>query len=219
MLSGTKSNQVAHYYCELAEAARARGDRELARSYLKNTIRSETGQLRGALIRAGIAQEEREITQAIALYEQVIEKEHTFITEVLPPLVECYRTIDKLPYLDAKIENWVAADPTLRRDFAYAAIIANLTSSDALNACVESFVLGNPVLASLVNGENRIEAVLVESAGKAGLWRIDLTPSDAIVEGSLRVISGEALLLGASSATFRLGGHDGERIVFTFLKK
>jgi len=132
---------------------RARGDRELARSYLKNTIRSETGQLRGALIRAGIAQEEREITQAIALYEQVIEKEHTFITEVLPPLVECYRTIDKLPYLDAKIENWVAADPTLRRDFAYAAIIANLTSSDALNACVESFVLGNPVLASLVNGE------------------------------------------------------------------
>jgi lipopolysaccharide biosynthesis regulator YciM len=153
MLSGMKSNQVAHYYCELADQARASGDRELARSYLKNTIRSETGQLRGALIRAGLAQEEREITQAIGLYEQVIEKEHTFITEVLPPLVECYRTIDKLPYLDAKIESWVAADPSLRRDFAYAAIIANLTSSDALNACVESFVLGNPVLASLVNGE------------------------------------------------------------------
>jgi len=153
MLSGTKSNQVAHYYCELAEAARASGDRELARSYLKNTIRSETGQLRGALIRAGLAQEEREITQAIGLYEQVIEKDRNFITEVLPRLMECYRTIDKLPYLDAKIEGWVGADPTLRRDFAYAAIIANLTSSDALNACVESFVLGNPVLASLVNGE------------------------------------------------------------------
>jgi lipopolysaccharide biosynthesis regulator YciM len=113
-----------------ARRSSARARRPRARSLvLKNTIRSETGQLRGALIRAGIAQEEREITQAIALYEQVIEKEHTFITEVLPPLVECYRTIDKLPYLDAKIENWVAADPTLRRDFAYAAIIANLTSS------------------------------------------------------------------------------------------
>ncbi len=107
--------------------ARASGDRELARSYLKNTIRSETGQLRGALIRAGLAQEEREITQAIGLYEQVIEKDRTFITEVLPPLVECYRTIDKLPYLDAKIEGWVGADPTLRRDFAYAAIIARIS--------------------------------------------------------------------------------------------
>jgi lipopolysaccharide biosynthesis regulator YciM len=153
MLSGMKSNQVAHYYCELADQARASGDRELARSYLKNTIRSETGQLRGALIRAGLAQEDRDYTQAIGLYEQVIEKDHYFITEVLPRLIECYLAIDKLPYLDAKIDNWVAGDPTLRRDFAYAAIIGDVAGSQALDACVESFVLGNPVLASLVNGD------------------------------------------------------------------
>ena len=153
MLSGIKSNQVAHYYCELADQARANGDRELARSYLKNTIRSETGQLRGALIRAGLAQEERDYTQAIGLYEQVIEKDRYFITEILPRLMECYLAIDKLPYLDAKIDNWVAADPTLRRDFAYAAIIGSVAGSQALDACVESFVLGNPVLASLVNGD------------------------------------------------------------------
>ena len=72
---------------------------------------------------------------------------------------------------------------------------------------------------SLVNGENRVEAVLVETAGKPGLWRIDFNPSESVVEGSLRVISGEAVLLGASSATFRLSGREGERIVFTFLKK
>ena len=71
----------------------------------------------------------------------------------------------------------------------------------------------------LVDGENRIEAVLVETAGKAGLWRIDFNPTESIAEGSLRVISGEAVLLGASSATFRLSGREGERIVFTFLKK
>jgi hypothetical protein len=74
-------------------------------------------------------------------------------------------------------------------------------------------------VASLVNGENRVEAVLVESAGKAGLWRIDFNAPESIVEGSLRVISGEAVLLGASSATFRLSGREGDRIVFTFLKK
>jgi hypothetical protein len=74
-------------------------------------------------------------------------------------------------------------------------------------------------IANLVNGENRVEAILVESAGKAGLWRIDFNPSDSIAEGSFRVISGEAVLLGASSATFRVNGREGERIVFTFLKK
>jgi lipopolysaccharide biosynthesis regulator YciM len=153
MLSGAKSNQVAHYYCELAEQARAKGDREAARSFLKSTIRSESGQLRGALIRAALAQEEGDYTQAIALYEQVIEKERYFIAEVLAPLIECYRTIDKLPYFDGKIEKWTKQDPTLRRDFAYAAIIGNLTGSPALAACVEDFVLGNEVLATLVNGQ------------------------------------------------------------------
>jgi hypothetical protein len=72
---------------------------------------------------------------------------------------------------------------------------------------------------NFIDGENRVEAVLVEAAGKPGQWRIELTPSEAIAAGSLRVISGEAVLLGASSATFRLRGREGERIVFTFLKK
>src|SRR5690606_36003513 len=74
MHRGNKSNQVAHYYCELAEQARAKGDRDLARSHLQSTIRSETGALRGTMIRAALAQEEQSFTQAIALYEQVIEK-------------------------------------------------------------------------------------------------------------------------------------------------
>jgi hypothetical protein len=73
--------------------------------------------------------------------------------------------------------------------------------------------------ARLVNGENRVEAVVVESTGKAGTWRIDLKPSEAILAGSLRVVSGEVVQLGPASATFRLSGKQGERIVFTFLKK
>jgi hypothetical protein len=72
---------------------------------------------------------------------------------------------------------------------------------------------------NLVSGENRVETVLVETAGKAGLWRVEFNPSEAIVAGSLRVIDGEAILLGPSSATFRLSGREGERIVFTFLVK
>ncbi len=151
MLRGAKTSHVAHYYCELADQARAAGKLDVARDFLKNTIRSESGQLRGALIRAALAQEERDFTQAIGLYEQTIEKDRNFITEILPPLIECYRSIDKLPYFEAKIERWAEADPTLRRDFAFAAIIGNLTESPALTRCIESFVLGNPVLANLVN--------------------------------------------------------------------
>ena len=60
MLRGTKSSQVAHYYCELAEAARAAGDHAAARDHLRHTVRSESGAIRGTLIRATLAREEND---------------------------------------------------------------------------------------------------------------------------------------------------------------
>jgi lipopolysaccharide biosynthesis regulator YciM len=151
MLRGSKSSQVAHYYCELAEAARAAGDRALAREYLRQTVRSESGALRGALIRAALAQEDQDYSQAIALYEQIISTDHHFITEVLPALLECYRTAGRLGEFDAYLDELVAKDDTLHRDLAYAGIIANLGGSAVLTRLVERFVFEHPVLADLVN--------------------------------------------------------------------
>ena len=151
MLRGTKSSQVAHYYCELAESARSAGDRALAREYLRNTVRSESGALRGTLIRATLAREEQDFAQAIPLYEQVIAADRHFISEVLPPLLECYRAAQRLPELDAYLDRLVAEDPSLHRNLAYAAIIGNLSGSAALANALERFVLEHPVLGNLVN--------------------------------------------------------------------
>jgi lipopolysaccharide biosynthesis regulator YciM len=151
MLRGTKSSQVAHYYCELAEIARAAGDRALAREHLRNTIRSETGALRGTLIRAMLAQEEGDYSQAIPLYEQVIAADRHFIAEVLPPLLECYRAAGRLAEFDAYLERLVAKDASLQLDLAYAALVADLDSSAVLRAAVERFVFEHPVLGNLVN--------------------------------------------------------------------
>jgi lipopolysaccharide biosynthesis regulator YciM len=151
MLRGTKSSQVAHYYCELAELARNAGDRERAREYLRNTVRSESGALRGNLIRAVLAREDEDYQQAIALYEQIIAADRHFISEVLPPLLECYRTAGRLTEFDAYLEQLTAKDASLHRDLAYAAIIGKLEGSVVLNDAVERFVFEHAVLANLVN--------------------------------------------------------------------
>jgi len=153
MLRGSKSSQVAHYYCELAEAARSVGDRQTAREHLRHTVRSESGALRGTLIRAVLAQEEQDYPQAIALYEQVIAADRHFITEVLPPLIDCYRKNERHAELEAYLGQLLAKDPSLQRDLAYATVIGNLTDSATLVACVERFVIEHPVLASLVDAE------------------------------------------------------------------
>jgi hypothetical protein len=72
---------------------------------------------------------------------------------------------------------------------------------------------------ALAEGENRIEATVVEAAGKPGLWRFDLMGSQAVESGSIHVIAGEVVSVAATSVTFRLHGTPGERVAFTFVKK
>ena len=151
ILRGSKSSQVAHYYCELAEIARAAGDRALAREHLRNTVRSESGALRGTLIRATLAREDKDYAQAIPLYEQVIAADRHFTSEVLPPLLDCYRTAGRLAEFDAYVENLIAKEPAAYRDLAYGAIIGDMRGSKALEGAVERFVFEHPVLANLVN--------------------------------------------------------------------
>ena len=153
MLRGTKSSQVAHYYCELAEIARASGNRPLAREHLKNAVRSESGALRGAWIRAALAQEEGDFAEAIALYEQVIAADRHFISEVLPSLMKCYREAGRLANLESYLQKLANRDAESQRDLAFAAVIGNVTDSPTLAASVERFVFEHPVLASLVNAE------------------------------------------------------------------
>jgi lipopolysaccharide assembly protein B len=170
MLRGSKAGQVAHYYCELAEVARAAGDRARAREYLRNTVRSESGALRGTLIRATLAREEQDYAQAIPLYEQVIAADRHFIGEVLPPLLECYRAAGRIADFDAYVNGLLAQDPSLHRDLAYAAIIGDLSGSNALSGAVERFVFGHPVLANLVNADELKELPVVQRA--AAIQRI-----------------------------------------------
>jgi hypothetical protein len=71
-------------------------------------------------------------------------------------------------------------------------------------------------MGAIKEGENRIEATLVEAGGKPGLWRFDFMGSQAVTPGSIRVIAGEAVEIGSTAITFRLKGTPGERIAFTF---
>jgi hypothetical protein len=74
-------------------------------------------------------------------------------------------------------------------------------------------------MAAFSDGQNHVEATLVEGRGKAGLWRFDFMGSRAIAPGSIRVLAGDVASVAASSVTFRLNGIPGERIAFTFDKK
>ena len=167
VLGGKKLPEVSHYYCELAEQARKDGDFALAKDYLKHTARSDTGAMRGSIIRAAIAEEEENYEQAIAVYSSIMESDKRIISEVLPRVFACYSAMDRQAEFERDVESVLAKDPSLVRDLAFAAIISDFKGSRALRSAVERFIMENDALAFLINrhelerlGENeRAEAI------------------------------------------------------------
>jgi lipopolysaccharide biosynthesis regulator YciM len=151
MLSGERTPHVAHYYCELAEQALANGDNEKAREYLKSTIRSPSGALRGTLIRAQIARGENRNREAAALLQRVIEQDRGFISEVLPDLLDCYERDGRGDEFEAFIGRLAASDPETSNAIAYAAVVHELTRSPQLSAMIVAFLASNDVLNHLID--------------------------------------------------------------------
>jgi lipopolysaccharide biosynthesis regulator YciM len=124
------------------------------------------------LIKARIAMEEQDYSEALSAYEKLIAQNRDFISEVLPDFFECYRATGRLDDFERYIESLVSKDASLAGDIAYAAIVGNMTSSLALIACIEQFVLQDDVLIDLIDvneiksaGSEQKRAILERIAG------------------------------------------------------
>lgn len=98
---------------------------------------------------------------------------------------------------------------------------------DAPSARVQATLNGAPlaqittgvqtIAVSAVEGENRLEALLLDAA--KGSWTLDLSGIPGLERGSLRVLSGHAVSVGPDAAVFKLSGRAGERIALAFAKR
>ncbi len=63
--------------------------------------------------------------------------------------------------------------------------------------------------------QSRVEATLMDAAGKQGLWRFDVSDSGTGASPRIQVVTGDAVSVTGNSVTFRLQGKAGERVAFT----
>ena len=143
--------QIAHYYCELAEGAAAKGDYAAARQFVKEAQTGRPRTMRGALVRAHIAQATADTKTALMLYHRIIE-EHTYlIAESLPEIVAIHRSEDQLDELDRALRNMLRKNPEMSTLVAYSAIVNDIGGIPVLDECVEQYLLQEPTLAEFID--------------------------------------------------------------------
>ncbi len=145
--------QIAHYYCELAEEAAAQQDYAAAREFVKKAQADRPRTLRGALVRARIAQETDANDTALTLYQRVINEHSYLIAEALPEIVAIYDREDKLDELDPEIRSRLADDPAMSQLLAYSAIVNGIAGIPVIDEAVERYVMNEPTLGEFVDLE------------------------------------------------------------------
>jgi len=142
--------QIAHYYCELAEAAAAESNYASARDHVKKAQSGRPRTMRGALTRAHIARDMGDNKTALKLYHRIIDENTYLIAEALPEIVSIYEGENATGDLERALKSLLAKNPETSSLIAYAAIVNDLGGIPAIDHCVEQYMLNEPTLGEFV---------------------------------------------------------------------
>lgn len=143
--------QIAHYYCELAEAAAAANDYTAARQYVKKAQAGRPRTMRGALTRAHIARDMDDTKTALRLYHRIIDENTYLIAETLPEIVSIYKRENATAKLERALQAMLKKNPEMASLVAYTAIVNDLGGVPVIDQCVEQYMLNEPTLSEFID--------------------------------------------------------------------
>ena len=97
LISGKKLNPViAQFYCERADAALLEGNMRVVKENIRRAISFYPNCVRASLIEAQMNQRIGKDKLAIKSYKRVESQDSDYITEIIGPLFDCYRKLDRV---------------------------------------------------------------------------------------------------------------------------
>ncbi len=142
--------QIAHYNCELAEAAVAKNDYASARKFVKRAQSGRPRTMRGALTRAHIARDTDDNKTALKLYHRIINENTYLIAEALPEIVSIYVKENEAAELESALKALLKKNPEMSSLVAYTAIVNDLGGIPVIDECVKEYMLNEPTLGEFI---------------------------------------------------------------------
>lgn len=87
---------IAQFHCEHAEAALSKGNMRVAKDHIRRAMSFDSFCVRASLLEAQMHEKNGKTKLAIKSYKRIESQNSDYITEVLSPLYECYRKLDRV---------------------------------------------------------------------------------------------------------------------------
>jgi lipopolysaccharide biosynthesis regulator YciM len=140
---------IAHYYCEMAEAALARRDFAAAREYLRSARGEQEDFGRGAILRGDLARMEGDPQVALQFYRRVVRRDFHLLALVLPRLAEAARQAGDPDVFHDSLRELLQNGVGNRSEIAYAAIVSGYYDDPVILDCVRELLVTDSDLRDL----------------------------------------------------------------------
>jgi lipopolysaccharide assembly protein B len=131
---------VAHYWCELAEAAIAQRDLDTARAHLRTARREQKESGRVSILRGDVARMQGDPGLAVQLYRRVVRLDFHLLPLVLPRLAEAARQAGDTDAFDESLRELLRNGVGNRSEIAYAAIVSGYYDNPVILECVRDLL-------------------------------------------------------------------------------
>ncbi|SFM29176.1 Lipopolysaccharide biosynthesis regulator YciM, contains six TPR domains and a predicted metal-binding C-terminal domain [Ectothiorhodospira mobilis] len=166
--SEPQNQRIAHYHCELGEAARARGDRQEAAHRARKALSFDHDCTRASILLGDLAREEGQPRLAIEHYERVLRQDAAFIPLILPRAGEAFQALRDTDGHEAFLRSVRRHDGTVCSAVALARFLNERDRRQPLEELLGEEIQGERIGLGLVLEYLRIKLGRGE-AGEAGV--------------------------------------------------
>jgi lipopolysaccharide assembly protein B len=131
---------IAHYYCEMAEAAIAERDFATARDHLRSARHEQRDFGRSAILRGDLARMQGDPRLALQLYRRVVRRDFHLLALVLPRLADAARQAGDPEVFGDTLAELLQNGLASRSEIAYAAIVSGYFDDPAILDCVREWL-------------------------------------------------------------------------------